>query len=102
MRPCHQCDCKGPDSRWRGPRLRRRILGRRWQSAKSRGRCRDSGHGGFKGDEERLLLEKIRPDLMHLPTTNGDHSQGDGITIALDIGAKAMASSMCRSTPQGS
>ena len=43
--------------------------------------------GGVKGS----LLEKIRPDLMHLPTTNGDHSLGEGITVAMDIGAKAVS-----------
>eukprot|EP01126_Amoeba_proteus_P045292 TRINITY_DN5063_c0_g1_i1.p1 TRINITY_DN5063_c0_g1~~TRINITY_DN5063_c0_g1_i1.p1 ORF type:complete len:634 (+),score=131.93 TRINITY_DN5063_c0_g1_i1:139-1902(+) len=32
------------------------------------------------------LLESIRPDLMHLPTTNGDHCTGDGIVIARDVG----------------
>lgn len=36
------------------------------------------------------LLEKIRPDLMHLPTTNGEHCTGDGITIAQEIGAGAI------------
>ena len=33
------------------------------------------------------LLEKIRPDLMHLPTTNGDHCSGDGIKLAMTMGA---------------
>jgi len=33
------------------------------------------------------LLERIRPDLMHLPTTNGEHCTGDGITFCEAIGA---------------
>ena len=40
--------------------------------------------------EPRDHCLKIRPDLMHLPTTNGDHSQGDGVVLAMDIGAKAI------------
>jgi flavocytochrome c len=33
------------------------------------------------------LLEQLRPDLMHLPTTNGEHCTGDGIVMAREIGA---------------
>lgn len=33
------------------------------------------------------ILERIRPDLMHLPTTNGEHCTGDGIEFAQAIGA---------------
>jgi len=33
------------------------------------------------------LLDKLRPDLMHLPTTNGEHCTGDGIVMAQEIGA---------------
>lgn len=36
------------------------------------------------------ILEKIRPDLMHLPTTNGEHCTGDGIVMAQEIGAGAL------------
>jgi flavocytochrome c len=47
------------------------------------------------------FLEKVRPDLTHLPTTNGDHSQGDGITVALDIGAKAIGLKHVQVHPTG-
>ena len=47
------------------------------------------------------FLEKIRPDLVHLPTTNGDHSQGEGIEIALDIGAKAISLKHVQVHPTG-
>jgi succinate dehydrogenase/fumarate reductase flavoprotein subunit len=33
------------------------------------------------------LLQQLRPDLMHLPTTNGEHCTGDGIVMAREIGA---------------
>jgi flavocytochrome c len=47
------------------------------------------------------MLEKIRPDLAHLPTTNGDHSQGEGIQVALDIGAKAVSLKHVQVHPTG-
>lgn len=31
-------------------------------------------------------LAKLRPDLMHLPTTNGDHCTGDAIKFVGDVG----------------
>jgi flavocytochrome c len=45
------------------------------------------GAGGVVKDS---LLHQTRPDLCHLPTTNGDHSQGEGIKVGLDVGAKAI------------
>merc|ERR1712157_710795 len=36
------------------------------------------------------LLAKYRPDLLHLPTTNGEHCTGDGIKMGLAIGAKTI------------
>merc|ERR1712224_1147936 len=37
--------------------------------------------GGFGADFTKdSLLAKYRPDLMHLPTTNGEHCTGDGLT----------------------
>jgi len=33
------------------------------------------------------LLVKHRPDLAHLPTTNGDHCTGDGLKMAMAVGA---------------
>lgn len=36
--------------------------------------------------DENSLLKRVRPDLMHLPTTNGKHCTGDGIDLAVDVG----------------
>ena len=41
--------------------------------------------GGFGYDFEGLI-KKHRPDLVHLPTTNGEHTTGDGIKMAQAIG----------------
>eukprot|EP00945_MAST-04E_sp_MAST-4E-sp1_P002681 g2681.t1 len=60
-----------------------------------------TGGYGAGGNHAGSLLEKIRPDLMHLPTTNGDHSQGDGITLAMDIGAKAIGLKHVQVHPTG-
>lgn len=44
--------------------------------------------GGYGADfSDDSLLKKYRPDLLHLPTTNGDHCTGDGIKLALEVGA---------------
>jgi len=44
--------------------------------------------GGYGADFAKdSLLNKHRPDLAHLPTTNGDHCTGDGLKIAMAIGA---------------
>jgi flavocytochrome c len=44
--------------------------------------------GGFGADfGEDSLLKKYRPDLMHLPTTNGEHCSGDGLKMAMAVGA---------------
>jgi flavocytochrome c len=44
--------------------------------------------GGYGADfSDDSLLKKYRPDLLYLPTTNGDHCTGDGIKLALDVGA---------------
>jgi len=43
--------------------------------------------GGYGADfTDDSLLQKHRPDLAHLPTTNGDHCSGDGIKMALGVG----------------
>merc|ERR1719191_385950 len=47
--------------------------------------------GGFGADfSQDSLLAKYRPDLLHLPTTNGEHCTGDGIKLAEAIGAKSI------------
>jgi len=44
--------------------------------------------GGYAADfTEDSILKKVRPDLLHLPTTNGEHCTGDGIKMAVSIGA---------------
>jgi len=47
--------------------------------------------GGFGADfSQDSLLAKYRPDLMHLPTSNGEHCTGDGIKMGEAIGAKTV------------
>ncbi|CAJ1386937.1 unnamed protein product [Effrenium voratum] len=47
--------------------------------------------GGFGADfTEDSLLAKYRPDLLALPTTNGDHTTGDGIKMGEAIGARSI------------
>ncbi|CAE7613769.1 osm1 [Symbiodinium sp. CCMP2592] len=47
--------------------------------------------GGFGADfTQDSLLAKYRPDLLHLPTTNGEHCTGDGIKMGEAIGAKTI------------
>ena len=47
--------------------------------------------GGFGADfTADSLLAKHRPDLMHLPTTNGEHCTGDGIKMGMQIGAQTI------------
>jgi len=43
--------------------------------------------GGYGADfTENSLIKKHRPDLIGLPTTNGEHCTGDGIKLAQEIG----------------
>ena len=47
--------------------------------------------GGFGADfSSDSLLGKYRPDLLHLPTTNGEHCTGDGIKMGERIGSKTI------------
>jgi flavocytochrome c len=47
--------------------------------------------GGFGADfTSSSLLAQYRPDLLHLPTTNGEHCTGDGIKMGEAIGAKSI------------
>merc|ERR1719387_1636597 len=47
--------------------------------------------GGFGADFTKdSLLAKYRPDLMHLPTTNGEHCTGDGIKMGEAVGAQSV------------
>lgn len=45
--------------------------------------------GGFGYDYEGLL-KQYRPDLLRLPTTNGEHTTGDGIKMAMAIGCETV------------
>ena len=47
--------------------------------------------GGYAADfTSDSLLKKYRPELWDLPTTNGDHSTGDGIKFAQQIGSNTV------------
>lgn len=47
--------------------------------------------GGFAADfGQDSLLAQHRPDLLHLPTTNGEHTTGDGIKLGQEIGARTL------------
>jgi len=46
------------------------------------------GYGADFGSDS--LLAKYRPDLLHLPTTNGEHCTGDAIKLGEAIGAKTI------------
>merc|ERR1712160_175816 len=47
--------------------------------------------GGFGADfGSDSLLALYRPDLLHLPTTNGEHCTGDGIKIGEKHGAQSV------------
>merc|ERR1712079_792530 len=47
--------------------------------------------GGVGADfTQNSLLATYRPDLMHLPTTNGEHCTGDGIKMGEAIGAQSI------------
>jgi len=47
--------------------------------------------GGFGADfGPTSLLAQYRPDLLHLPTTNGEHCTGDAIKMGEAIGAKSV------------
>merc|ERR1712176_623502 len=47
--------------------------------------------GGFGADfASDSLLGKHRPDLMHLPTTNGDHCTGGGLKMTAAVGGECV------------
>jgi len=60
-----------------------------------------TGGYGAGGAVPGSMLHRMRPDLCDLPTTNGDHSQGDGIAVGLDIGAKAVGLQHVQVHPTG-
>merc|ERR1711953_272609 len=47
--------------------------------------------GGFGADfTPDSLLSKHRPDLAHLPTTNGEHCTGDGLKMTMAVGGECV------------
>lgn len=58
--------------------------------------------GGFAADFSKdSLLAKYRPDLLHLPTTNGDHCTGDGLKMAMAIGGSTVDMTAVQVHPTG-
>ncbi|KAK3809459.1 MAG: FAD binding domain-containing protein [Benniella sp.] len=58
--------------------------------------------GGYAADfTSDSLLKKYRPDLWDLPTTNGDHTTGDGIKMAIAIGGKTINMEKVQVHPTG-
>merc|ERR1712061_64562 len=58
--------------------------------------------GGFGADfTQNSLLAQYRPDLMHLPTTNGEHCTGDGIKMGEAIGGKSIDLEWVQVPPTG-
>jgi flavocytochrome c len=58
--------------------------------------------GGFGADYTcDSLLAKHRPDLMHLPSNNGEHCTGDGIKIGGAIGASTIDLESVQVHPMG-
>jgi len=58
--------------------------------------------GGFGADfSDKSYLQKHRPDLAHLPTTNGDHCDGAGIRFSEAIGAETVDMQYVQVHPTG-
>ena len=58
--------------------------------------------GGYAADfTQSSLLKKHRPEYYELPTTNGEHSTGDGHKMAMAIGAQAIDMEKVQVHPTG-
>ena len=58
--------------------------------------------GGFGADfAQNSLLATYRPDMLHLPTTNGEHCTGDAIKMGETIGAKTIDFEWVQGDPTG-
>lgn len=58
--------------------------------------------GGFCADfGSDSLLAKYRPDLLPLPTTNGDHCTGDGIKMTIGAGGATVDMTSVQVHPTG-
>jgi succinate dehydrogenase/fumarate reductase flavoprotein subunit len=69
-----------------------RVTGVEYESPdglhKEEGGCVILATGGWTADfTSDSLLARYRPDLLNLPTTNGEHCTGDGVKLAESIGA---------------
>jgi flavocytochrome c len=60
-----------------------------------------TGGYGAGGLTKGSLLDRVRPDLMHLPTTNGEHCRGDGIFMAEEVGAQSIGLQHVQVHPTG-
>jgi succinate dehydrogenase/fumarate reductase flavoprotein subunit len=58
--------------------------------------------GGYAADfTSKSLLKKYRPELVDLPTTNGDHCTGDGIKMSLALGSNTIHMDKVQVHPTG-
>lgn len=58
--------------------------------------------GGYAADfADDGLIKKYRPDIMHLPTTNGEHSTGDGLKMVTSIGGSSIDMEKVQIHPTG-
>jgi len=58
--------------------------------------------GGYAADFDiKGLINQYRPDLMHLPTTNGDWSTGDGLKMVRHIGGNTVDMEKVQVHPTG-
>ncbi|KAG8863347.1 hypothetical protein FRB96_008839 [Tulasnella sp. 330] len=58
--------------------------------------------GGYAADfTSTSFIKQYRPELYDLPTTNGDHSTGDGHKMAMSVGAKAIDMEKIQVHPTG-
>lgn len=58
--------------------------------------------GGFAADfSPDGILASVRPDLLQLPTTNGEHCTGDGIKMSMALGAGTVDMASVQVHPTG-
>lgn len=57
------------------------------------------GYSADRGDDS--LIAQYRPDLLKLPTTNAPQTTGDGVKVAIDIGADVIDMACVQVHPTG-
>lgn len=83
------------------------VVGCEWEDLKTGETHKEHGTvvlacGGFGHDfGEGGYIRKFRPDLEHLPTTNGEHCTGDAIKMAVDMGAETIDMKWIQVHPTG-